>query len=38
MSSSRKGDRTRAVKVLDRTVGGLFSGSRNICWTDKKKA
>uniref|UniRef100_A0A0E9WZP2 Uncharacterized protein n=1 Tax=Anguilla anguilla TaxID=7936 RepID=A0A0E9WZP2_ANGAN len=32
ISRSSRGERTRAVKVLDTTVGGFFSGSRNKCW------
>lgn len=36
MSRSRKGDRMSAVKVLETTVGGFFSGSLNKCCKDKK--
>lgn len=32
MSRSRNGERTSAVKVLETTVGGFFSGSLNKCW------
>lgn len=31
MSKSRNGERTKAVNVLDTTVGGFFSGSLNRC-------
>ena len=35
MSSKRKGERMRAVKALETTVGGFFSGSLNRCCTWK---
>lgn len=35
MSRSRNGERTSAVKVLETTVGGFFSGSLNKCWRQK---
>lgn len=31
MSRSRNGERTKAVNVLDTTVGGFFSGSLKRC-------
>lgn len=36
MRRSRKGERMSAVKVLETTVGGFFSGSLNKCWTQKE--
>ena len=35
ISSRRKGERMRAVKALETTVGGFFSGSLNRCCTWK---
>lgn len=37
MSSSRKGDRMSAVKVLETTVEGFFSGSLNRCCTNMRR-
>lgn len=36
MRRSKKGERTSAVKVLETTVGGFFSGSLNKCWRQKE--
>lgn len=36
MRSRSKGERTRAVNVLDTTVGGFFSGSRNKCCAETR--
>lgn len=36
MRRSKNGDRMSAVKVLETTVGGFFSGSLNKCCRDKR--